>query len=995
MFTNILSFIKKILVDPNESTESPKKPSGGLWKSIKKDTETNNSGKGVWTSIKSKKTNTSQKTIQYTFDQKERMATMTNKLQAFANGKRPVNWKPSRFLYKVGEFRLPEATDALISIAQKPKYQRYIGQHNFKYSLIYALARCGDASVLEQIDSLVATHEKATIKRLALDAFLTLASETTVAEINTALVNTLPTDIDNLIQKEQVEIEDLQVLFPADLTLEMPPLYILYLLSNQHTAYRDFVLKVIKNLQLTYPYFQAFRYIYKSAEFRDDYEVLGILSQRLDGDSASYQTRITWKWNKETQAYARLRVKEEKKAFSNRTKGYFQNRIIHQLQLLGEQESEAFCQYATIILQNYQDWHKPFQERNVRYAYIDNRYRRIVTQYMRFKQVVLPYLTQDTSNELSILLKNNSAYRFLHETYQQNITERTEPFSHLWNRYPQYALTLLLHCQSNYVAAFVLKIIKDHEHLITKEVILELLKSTSIEKVNYGIEKLDKYIQFNTVETEIWEVLLNAPKLEVRQFALDWVALQPELFFKSVDFINFATFSPYEDIAKWLRQNSAQVNISETARQSIFESLVLKMSTVDNRKTAKILYKNALGVYRHQMRQIPIAKAVQLLENDLENVQLLGAKILLSQKDKIADIPEKIIAKMMMGKYLSVRHEGLELFGAMPLELLLQKRDILVSLAISDDPEMRKRVKSIIAKSTKGQPKWAKQLCQFFVPLLLQKETYEGLHTDILDLLTEYLSDYLGSISNHQIWELTASNYREANLLGLALLPELDFQKEALRDIITLANHEMPAVRQQCFDYFNQQIGRVRYESEEALRILDSKWEESRNFAFNFFTTHYKSGDWTPTLLVSVCDSTRPDVQDFGKKMMTTFFQSEHGTDYLLKLSQHPSVSLQLFASNYLEQFATNDLEHFITLKPYFKTVLTQIFKGGTTKKAVFNFLEQEALKNEQIASHVIEILNEVSLTVAIRDKARCIQVLHKIKKVYPELDSVLELVIE
>ena len=126
--------------------------------------------------------------------------------------------------------------------------------------------------------------------------------------------------------------------------------------------------------------------------------------------------------------------------------------------------------------------------------------------------------------------------------------------------------------------------------------------------------------------------------------------------------------------------------------------------------------------------------------------------------------------------------------------------------------------------------------------------------------------------------------------------------------------------------------------------------------------------------------------------MMVKFFDEGKGEAYLMQLSQHPNVSLQLFATNYLKDFAAGKLKNFIRLKPYFKTVLCQLYKGGTTKKRIFDFMESEALNNKEIAGHAIEILNEVALTVAIRDKARCIQVLHRIRRTYPELASVLEI---
>ena len=117
--------------------------------------------------------------------------------------------------------------------------------------------------------------------------------------------------------------------------------------------------------------------------------------------------------------------------------------------------------------------------------------------------------------------------------------------------------------------------------------------------------------------------------------------------------------------------------------------------------------------------------------------------------------------------------------------------------------------------------------------------------------------------------------------------------------MLCLADQEMPTIRQYCFDYFNENKGRIRYESAESLRLLDAKWEDSRQFGFSFFAQHFKGGDWTPELLVSTCDSTRPDVQEFGKKMIVKFFDDGKGEAYLMQLSQHPNVSLQLFCLLY------------------------------------------------------------------------------------------------
>jgi len=67
--------------------------------------------------------------------------------------------------------------------------------------------------------------------------------------------------------------------------------------------------------------------------------------------------------------------------------------------------------------------------------------------------------------------------------------------------------------------------------------------------------------------------------------------------------------------------------------------------------------------------------------------------------------------------------------------------------------------------------------------------------------------------------------------------------------------------------------------------------------------------EFSPDVLVAVCDSVRPDVKAFGREMVTRFFQESHGHEYLLRLSEHPSANLQLFSINYLERFAAGSLE--------------------------------------------------------------------------------------
>ena len=94
----------------------------------------------------------------------------------FANGTPPQNWSASRFIHKVGALQLQGITPQLAAIATNETV--LVQKDTFRHSLIWALGRCGDETVLPLLDKLVKTEEKEYIKRLTLDVYLKLATKT-------------------------------------------------------------------------------------------------------------------------------------------------------------------------------------------------------------------------------------------------------------------------------------------------------------------------------------------------------------------------------------------------------------------------------------------------------------------------------------------------------------------------------------------------------------------------------------------------------------------------------------------------------------------------------------------------------------------------------------------------------------------------------------------------------------------------------------------------
>jgi hypothetical protein len=191
----------------------------------------------------------------------------------------------------------------------------------------------------------------------------------------------------------------------------------------------------------------------------------------------------------------------------------------------------------------------------------------------------------------------------------------------------------------------------------------------------------------------------------------------------------------------------------------------------------------------------------------------------------------------------------------------------------------------------------------------------------------------------------------------------------------------------------HEQVPRLKQEIESAARIIDADWADTRRFAFELFRDQFTGDDFPTAVLVSICDSVREDVQQFGRELVTRFFREADGPEYLQKLSEHPAVSMQRFTSNYLEQYAADNSDRLNELETYFRSVLSRVNQGRVAKDRVFRLLLRELEKGADHARAIAGLLARQSATAAIGDKARTIELMLAIRKRYPFIDLPLEVV--
>jgi hypothetical protein len=142
---------------------------------------------------------------------------------------------------------------------------------------------------------------------------------------------------------------------------------------------------------------------------------------------------------------------------------------------------------------------------------------------------------------------------------------------------------------------------------------------------------------------------------------------------------------------------------------------------------------------------------------------------------------------------------------------------------------------------------------------------------------------------------------------------------------------------------------------------------------------------------VSVCDSVRPEVQQFGRELVTRYFTEEAGQEYMLRLSEHPSAELQLFVTNYLERYCAGDPQRLREMSHYFTSVLSRVNRARVAKARVVAFLTSEAQQSEEAARVVAGILTRQSVTLAVGMKASAIEAMLAIRRAYPDIPLPLD----
>lgn len=907
-------------------------------------------------------------------------------------------WPVSRAVWRAGELRLEDTGPLLLEMLRDPSTS---GDRMLRYSLLWALGRTGPKDALPDLLAFwrgdkAAPHPQRRIAGLAYTQLAGLDERRAFeAEVKALLPDALRAALDDAV-------DDAVAAFDAHLegggAKAHEAVDLLYLLEGD--AARACVLRFADTCALKPPAFQRLRHLFKAAEYREDAELFGKIAYRFEKVPAMYQKSGWSRWTHVDGDYVEI-AKEMKKdeprlAYSSATRRYLRHRVWRALRRLAERDDPAFVKMAVGVLLPFTDDDAQPVRRSSYYNWsqrrtVENHYDRFAA-YWTFNHVLFRHSPRYELKKGGRFFRTKGGFK----PGDPVPNVREEAFPALWDQVPEGLLHLLVESACLPVHEFAARALRANEgflNALDTEVLGLLLARPYLVTARLAFEVAKERWDPSRPDLPLAAAMATSVLSDARQLARQWIDQDRATFAKDARLMSALVFSPFADNREYARSLLQGAMLSSDDAQRLIavlisEMLGLEAQNAEHDSIAKEAGDTLLRAFAHELRKLGLDVIQDLLAHPLEGTQAFAAQLLLGHDVRAKDLPGDLIATLMNAKFASVRAAGVRLFGELPDEVLAERQDILAALATSPLADVRSAVRPVIQRLAGMNPDAGADLAALLVANLLRKEPAEGTHAFLLQVLKHDLKAALPHLTKEIVWRLLQAKSGAAQELGGELLKtnvkanELD-----VRRIAKMASHEILAVRQAAWKMYEDDTERMKREVDDAIRILDASWDDSRAFAFTYFEERFSGRDLPPKVLVAICDSVREDVQAFGRRLITKLFDEAHGSEYLLKLSEHPSAELQLFATNYLERFAAGDLEKLKGLRHYFLSVLSRVNKASVAKQRVLLFLKAEATKSEEAARFVGEVLGRQSATVAIRDKAATIEAMLALKRAFPEAE--------
>lgn len=912
------------------------------------------------------------------------------------------NWRLSRVVWRAGELRLPEALPHLAALLQQPAAEN---PALMRYCTLWAIARCGaaadsslQAAAWPVLLSLLQTKPNSIATGPLYYACAAVAPAAERAALRENLIDQLPPSFQHQVRQNQGE-QLRQTL--QDYVDNRPKSHFyfvetLYALAADQPAIRPAIEWFARNAPFRPGFFQILRRIAKMAEMRADPGLFGIISQRFVLEMATFSARPAGRTAymdmggklESVDQRAELAKPDSRLAFSNKTRQWFIRRTLEALTNALAHNDHSYVKMAVGILLAFDDTlHTSHERSESRYCHNEKtgRWERKITIFPPYSEFTAFFYILHGANSRYTLRKNRTQWTIPEAAYQklqqESPVQYYEPHTDRWDACPQAYIHLLAESKSVSVQAFALRRFEAHplrDELTARfdtPLLIQLLGKAHLPAALFALQLAEARFDPQQPDRALVLYMLENQHQPVCQKGHEWLQANLKAFVSDTEFVFQLLTHNVPVVRAQIRQSMPDIAAALTTeqQQALMGRIVVRLLSPEPLADAAELMANLQTWADPHLQRLSISLLMQFIEHPVEATALFGAQLIAQHAPET--LPNDALQALLTAKTPEIRACGADIIAKMSVQLLARRTGLLLENFTNQHADVRTSVRAAAAKVINTDRVVGEQALGICLRILLRKEPFEGLHEAIRIFVEADLAALLPAIERKTIFRLLNSEQVTANNLAARLIGQfVDAESLSVRNIVRLGDHEVASVRQICQRMFAENVARMRYEREDALRLLESEWDDTRAFAFAYFRQEFAEREWTPELVIGVCDSVRPDVQAFGRELTERYLRDEDGPEYLLRLSQHPKPEMQAFAAQYLEKYAANNLERLEQLTPYCLTVLSQVNKSRKAKDMVFDFLAREAKKSAEAARIVTNIVNRISLTSVATDKERCIE---------------------
>jgi predicted DNA-binding WGR domain protein len=847
------------------------------------------------------------------------------------------------------------------------------------YTLAWSVGRCGSAASVPALRNLL-EQEWEPIGRIASAALLLRLEGNSRAVLVEGLTIQLPEPLRALCRSGPAEAfqQALQEYLDGSGTYAAGILDLLYQIDN--ATIRPALLHLLRTVPLRTTYFQPLRHIFKIAEFRRDAEVFGILAHRFEtepfGESKfQAQVRVTT-----FQRYG-SRIGQENAIvtpFGKRSRTYFRRRVWRTLERLGDLGDLDYVRLAVGVL-------LPFTDANAEEPAVGRR-GLTLCRYWAYNQILY-------RNSPRYQLRRNNAYFVCQRPYSPGgpeATQREEAFPHLWQAQPDALLQLLERSRCGAVHRFAVKALLDCPDFCSRlplPALARLLEAPYEVTQELGFELAVHRYDPAHPSLELVLAMAHSGLAQARTKARGWIDWQRNHFIQDLPFLAALAGSPQAETRQYARELLRHTTFTSATAEALIGRIVALLLTfaAGQGERARDTARTLQDVFAAPLHCVGLPVILDLLAHPLPELRLFAGELVLAHETFANQPPEDLLLRLLQDSEASVRGVGVRLLGQLPEQTLKENLQLLVALSRHELVDFRANIRPVVKRLADADPIFGQRIAERLVEALLTPGAPEGVPSYTAGLLREDFAAHLGAIPTATIWKLLQARSTVAQEVGgLLLAANVKPDDLSLAEIVKLASHDILSVREAAWQMCRSSLVRLKKDMDTATRLVDAKWDDSRQFAFGLLRDAFHREELTPAILVSLCDSVRPDVQQFGREMITRLFGEQDGPEYALKLSEHPSPSMQMFSATFLERYAGDNPGHLRELAFYFQSVLSRVNQGRVARDRVFAFLQKVAQSSAESAAIVAEVLGRASATVAIGDRARAIEILTGIHAAHP-----------